>query len=166
MSHASRYDKKIQRNVQNGVQCKGCAQSWRPEREHFSGVFLRRLNTDDFAMRNRKTAQTTRAHHVKSPHKSVGRRLPPAVSLDECRRKRLVVSGIQNPALRRDTVRLRHCSRAQSQSKARGLWRGSNRELWKQKERPCKCMVFLFGAPSGIRTRDPLIKSQLLYQLS
>ena len=23
-----------------------------------------------------------------------------------------------------------------------------------------------FGAPSGIRTRDPLIKSQLLYQLS
>ena len=25
MSHASRYDKKIQRNVQNGVQCKGCA---------------------------------------------------------------------------------------------------------------------------------------------
>ena len=26
--------------------------------------------------------------------------------------------------------------------------------------------VFLFGAPSGIRTRDPLIKSQLLYQLS
>ena len=27
-------------------------------------------------------------------------------------------------------------------------------------------MSFLFGAPSGIRTRDPLIKSQLLYQLS
>ena len=26
--------------------------------------------------------------------------------------------------------------------------------------------VFLYGAPSGIRTRDPLIKSQLLYQLS
>ena len=25
---------------------------------------------------------------------------------------------------------------------------------------------FVFGAPSGIRTRDPLIKSQLLYQLS
>ena len=25
---------------------------------------------------------------------------------------------------------------------------------------------FLIGAPSGIRTRDPLIKSQLLYQLS
>ena len=24
----------------------------------------------------------------------------------------------------------------------------------------------VFGAPSGIRTRDPLIKSQLLYQLS
>jgi len=24
----------------------------------------------------------------------------------------------------------------------------------------------LYGAPSGIRTRDPLIKSQLLYQLS
>ena len=28
------------------------------------------------------------------------------------------------------------------------------------------CGVFVFGAPSGIRTRDPLIKSQLLYQLS
>ena len=26
--------------------------------------------------------------------------------------------------------------------------------------------IFLYGAPSGIRTRDPLIKSQLLYQLS
>ena len=25
---------------------------------------------------------------------------------------------------------------------------------------------FFYGAPSGIRTRDPLIKSQLLYQLS
>ena len=163
-------------------------------------------------MRNRKTAQTTRAHHVKNAHKSVGRRLSPAVSLDESRRKRLScqgfrtplcagircgcgaaagrkaspkpegfwrgrigniasqrkrtargcssfvctanlrfahaffsaairraavllrktekrTSGIQNPALRRDTVRLRHCGRVQSQSKARGLWRGSNREL-------------------------------------
>ena len=29
------------------------------------------------------------------------------------------------------------------------------------KEKP-----FKYGAPSGIRTRDPLIKSQLLYQLS
>ena len=28
---------------------------------------------------------------------TVGSRLPPAVSLDECRRKRLAVSGIQNP---------------------------------------------------------------------
>ena len=28
------------------------------------------------------------------------------------------------------------------------------------------CRHCLFGAPSGIRTRDPLIKSQLLYQLS
>ena len=27
-------------------------------------------------------------------------------------------------------------------------------------------VVFFYGAPSGIRTRDPLIKSQLLYQLS
>ena len=26
--------------------------------------------------------------------------------------------------------------------------------------------LFAAGAPSGIRTRDPLIKSQLLYQLS
>ena len=28
------------------------------------------------------------------------------------------------------------------------------------------CTHVLYGAPSGIRTRDPLIKSQLLYQLS
>ena len=56
--------------------------SWRPEREHSSGVFLRRLNTDDFAMRNRKTAQTTPAHHVKNARKSVGRRLSPAVRED------------------------------------------------------------------------------------
>jgi len=27
-------------------------------------------------------------------------------------------------------------------------------------------MGMVIGAPSGIRTRDPLIKSQLLYQLS
>ena len=32
------------------------------------------------------------------------------------------------PALRRDGVRLRRCGGAQSQSKARGLWRGSNRQ--------------------------------------
>ena len=29
-----------------------------------------------------------------------------------------------------------------------------------------KSVSFCFGAPSGTRTRDPLIKSQLLYQLS
>ena len=31
---------------------------------------------------------------------------------------------------------------------------------------PSALKVLTFGAPSGIRTRDPLIKSQLLYQLS
>ena len=31
---------------------------------------------------------------------------------------------------------------------------------------PSALEVLTFGAPSGIRTRDPLIKSQLLYQLS
>ena len=35
-----------------------------------------------------------------------------------------------------------------------------------QKEHRCCDALFVFGAPSGIRTRDPLIKSQLLYQLS
>ena len=35
----------------------------------------------------------------------------------------------------------------------------------KQKSTP-NGVLFCFGAPSGIRTRDPLIKSQLLYQLS
>ena len=31
---------------------------------------------------------------------------------------------------------------------------------------PSAFLALTFGAPSGIRTRDPLIKSQLLYQLS
>ena len=31
---------------------------------------------------------------------------------------------------------------------------------------PCALITRTLGAPSGIRTRDPLIKSQLLYQLS
>ena len=31
---------------------------------------------------------------------------------------------------------------------------------------PLRLKHQLYGAPSGIRTRDPLIKSQLLYQLS
>ena len=31
---------------------------------------------------------------------------------------------------------------------------------------PSALITLTFGAPSGIRTRDPLIKSQLLYQLS
>ena len=71
------------------------------------------------------------------------------------------------PALRRDTVRLRHCGRAQSQSKARRLLEGfeSGTMIPKQKSTP-NGVLFCFGAPSGIRTRDPLIKSQLLYQLS
>ena len=34
------------------------------------------------------------------------------------------------------------------------------------KKNPFRDFVFAYGAPSGIRTRDPLIKSQLLYQLS
>ena len=36
----------------------------------------------------------------------------------------------------------------------------------KTKESTPNGVLFCFGAPSGIRTRDPLIKSQLLYQLS
>ena len=31
---------------------------------------------------------------------------------------------------------------------------------------PFALKTLTYGAPSGIRTRDPLIKSQLLYQLS
>ena len=31
---------------------------------------------------------------------------------------------------------------------------------------PSALKTLTYGAPSGIRTRDPLIKSQLLYQLS
>ena len=30
----------------------------------------------------------------------------------------------------------------------------------------CRNPLFLYGKPAGARTRDPLIKSQLLYQLS
>ena len=57
-------------------------------------------------------------------------------------RKSLVVSGIQNPALRRDAVRLRHCGRAQSQFKAQGLWRGSNREHSKPKKKDGEGVLF------------------------
>ena len=56
--------------------------------------------------------------------------------------KSLVVSGIQNPALRRDAVRLRRCGRAQSQSKAQGLWRGSNREHSKPKKKDGEGVLF------------------------
>ena len=34
------------------------------------------------------------------------------------------------------------------------------------KKTPCNLMQGVCGAPSGTRTQDPLIKSQLLYQLS
>ena len=34
------------------------------------------------------------------------------------------------------------------------------------RQRKSTALAVHFGAPSGIRTRDPLIKSQLLYQLS
>ena len=44
------------------------------------------------------------------------------------------------------------------------LHRGEIQE--KEEHHRCCDGVLLFGAPSGIRTRDPLIKSQLLYQLS
>ena len=33
-------------------------------------------------------------------------------------------------------------------------------------KKPQHSLRFFFGAPSGTRTQDPLIKSQLLYQLS
>ena len=75
-------------------------------------------------------------------------------------------SGIQNPALRRDTVRLRRCGGAQSHSKARRLLEGFESGTMIPKENLHHRWRFSFGAPSGIRTRDPLIKSQLLYQLS
>ena len=35
-----------------------------------------------------------------------------------------------------------------------------------KRKTPRKVVFLFYGAPSGIRTRDPLIKSQLLYQLS
>ena len=45
--------------------------------------------------------------------------------------------------------------------------RGSNRERRGDTEnRPWRCSRGGFGAPLGTRTLDPLIKSQLLYQLS
>ena len=44
---------------------------------------------------------------------------------------------------------------------------GSSFPLEAYKKKNTAYAVFSFyGAPSGIRTRDPLIKSQLLYQLS
>ena len=35
-----------------------------------------------------------------------------------------------------------------------------------EKQKTTRWVVFVFGAPPGTRTLDPLIKSQLLYQLS
>ena len=35
-----------------------------------------------------------------------------------------------------------------------------------KRKTPRKVVFLFYGAPSGTRTRDPLIKSQLLYQLS
>ena len=51
----------------------------------------------------------------------------------------------------------------QSQKALEGFESGTM--IPKQKSTP-NGVLFCFGAPSGIRTRDPLIKSQLLYQLS
>ena len=42
----------------------------------------------------------------------------------------------------------------------------SNQLLFGQNKKPLKFKGFHFGASSGIRTRDTLIKSQVLYQLS
>ena len=44
--------------------------------------------------------------------------------------------------------------------------RSSPRFKSKTKRDKQNAYLFLFGAPSGTRTQDPLIKSQLLYQLS
>ncbi len=87
-----------------------------------------------------------------------------ATSLRETRKRTFRDS---EPALRRAGVRMRGFSGAQSQSKAEGFGGvriGNDSKCTKEKGRLLPS--FFFGAPSGIRTRDPLIKSQLLYQLS
>ena len=37
---------------------------------------------------------------------------------------------------------------------------------YKKKKDLHRCRSFIFGEPGGARTRDPLIKSQMLYRLS
>ena len=113
-----------------------------------------------FALRNRRCSAD------EEKLMPVGRGLAPAVSLDECRRKRLVVSGIQNPlcAGMGANAGLRQSAKhVQSLKALEGFESGTM--IPKQKSTP-NGVLFCFGAPSGIRTRDPLIKSQLLYQLS
>ena len=101
-------------------------------------------------MRNRKTAQTTRARHVKNAHKSVGRRLSPAVSLDECRRKRLVVSGIQNPLCAGIRCGCGAAAGRKASPKPEGFWRGriGNYDT-KTKEHTEWCAVLC--APANLR---------------
>ena len=53
-------------------------------------------------------------------------------------------SGIQNPALRRDTVRLRRCGGAQSHSKARRLLEGFESGTMIPKEKPPSMMEVFF----------------------
>ena len=76
-------------------------------------------------------------------------------------------SGILNPELANgEFIKLRR-------DRAKGEFRvqlepvfSSLKIRYKAKQTTDWWSVLLYGAPSGIRTRDPLIKSQLLYQLS
>ena len=71
--------------------------------------------------------------------------------------------GLRNAALWRS---LRHLRAAALFEYLRRCTRSCLLKIEQQKKRPTLSCKAFFGAPSGTRTQDPLIKSQLLYQLS
>ena len=75
-------------------------------------------------------------------------------------------SGIQNPCSRY-RLSLAFISARELPINCCRNFRGSNYKVCMNTKIPSQATrYFCIGAPSGIRTRDPLIKSQLLYQLS
>ena len=78
---------------------------------------------------------------------TVGRGLAPAVRVvrvDRRRKKKACRVRDSEPALRRDEARMRGYDGAQSMSKARRLWKGSNREHSKPKKKDGIAVLFLW----------------------
>ena len=81
-------------------------------------------------------------------------------------RKSLVVSGIQNPLCAGMRCGCDTAAERKASPKPKGFGGVQIGNYDTKRKTSIIDGGFSFGAPSGIRTRDPLIKSQLLYQLS